>query len=187
MCTGDSCSGSVVIVIIILVAIFLLASLFTCIKAYIRNRLSKPKQSNSVFITHGTIYETESKKQPAMFQSGTWLSSYFQYGRWHTEQKLTLEFNSILSNVTGEGVDDVGRYKVSGCYSAKTRRIGLEKQYLPNTGNFLENLGHKVIIQMTWNMKAQHFRGTWYVTTVKYSGNGMFRLRPMCDKVLALV
>ncbi|CAF5025602.1 unnamed protein product, partial [Rotaria sp. Silwood1] len=61
--------------------------------------------------------------------------------------------------VTGSGSDDVGVFTIDGIYSFDTNRIGLTKTYQLDTGDRSENLGHQVIIQLTWNAQNRHFNG----------------------------
>ncbi|CAF1532266.1 unnamed protein product, partial [Rotaria sordida] len=61
--------------------------------------------------------------------------------------------------VAGSGTDDVGTFTIDGIYSSKTHRIGLTKTYQRGTGNPSENLGHRVIIQLTWNAQNNQFKG----------------------------
>ncbi len=111
------------------------------------------------------------------FQSGIWSSRYFQYKSWHGAYQLSLSFDSQLMKVTGSGSDDVGTFTVDGIYSIKTGRIGLTKTYQAGTGNPLENLGHEVTIQLTWNRQKNQFEGKWYVQTSKYHGENKFELK----------
>jgi hypothetical protein len=111
------------------------------------------------------------------YQSGIWSSRYFQYKRWHGPYQLTLSFDPQSMKVTGSGSDNVGTFIVDGIYSIKTGRIGLIKTYQAGTGNPLENLGHKVTIQLTWNTQNNQFEGKWYVQTSKYHGENKFELK----------
>ncbi|CAF4087681.1 unnamed protein product, partial [Adineta steineri] len=77
----------------------------------------------------------------------------------------------------GSGVDDIGSFTIDGTYSNETNRIGLTKQYQIGTGDPSQNLGHQVIIQVTWNEKNNQFEGKWYVQTKKYHGEGKFQLK----------
>ncbi|CAF1539891.1 unnamed protein product, partial [Rotaria sordida] len=79
--------------------------------------------------------------------------------------------------ITGSGSDDIGTFTIDGIYSVETRRIGLTKTYTRGTGNQLENLGHQVIIQLTWNVQNDQFEGKWYVQTSKYHGENRFELK----------
>ena len=111
------------------------------------------------------------------FQSGTWSSRYFQYGRWNGPYKFSLSFDSESMKVTGSGSDNIGAFTIDGSYSMTTHRIGLTKQYQAGTGNPKENLGHQVTIQLTWNDQNRQFEGKWYVQTSKYHGEDKFELK----------
>jgi hypothetical protein len=79
--------------------------------------------------------------------------------------------------VTGSGADDVGTFIIDGTYSVETHRMDFIKQYQIGTGNRLENLGHQVTIQLTWNAGNHQFEGKWYVTTSTYRGEDKFQLK----------
>lgn len=134
-------------------------------------------RQNTAFVhsskSNGSRYETSD----SIFRSGVWSSRYYQYGRWHGPHKFSLSFNSQSMKVTGKGSDDVGTFTIEGDYSTGTQRIGLTKRYQVGTGNPSENLGHGVIIQLTWNAQNNQFEGKWYVQTGKYHGDGIFELK----------
>lgn len=113
----------------------------------------------------------------SIFHSGTWTSQYYQYGKLHGPHHLSLNFDYGLMNVSGHGSDDVGTYKINGIYSTETERIGLTKTYKTGTGDFRENLGHNVTIQLYWNPNHNQFEGKWYVQTAKYRGEDRFVLK----------
>jgi len=110
------------------------------------------------------------------FQSGLWLSRYFQYEKWHGPHEFPLIFDSQSMKVTGSGSDDVGSFTIDGIYSIKTRRIGLTKKYQLGTGDSSENFGHQVTIQLIWNAKNRQLEGKYYVVTA-HSQENKFVLR----------
>jgi hypothetical protein len=135
-------------------------------------------RSNTTFIKaapYDEILETDSN---SIFQSGTWISRYYQYGKWHGDYRMSLTFDSGEMKVKGTGSDDVGTFTITGIYSTKTQRLGLNKRYRSGTGNPTENLGHNVTIQLYWNPSTNQFEGKWYVQTAKYSGEDRFELKP---------
>jgi hypothetical protein len=109
-----------------------------------------------------------------IFPSGHWVSRYFQYEQWHGPHTFSLFFNHHELKVTGSGIDEVGAFSIDGIYSLNTRRIGLTKNYQKGTGNQSENLGHKVIIQLEWNIEKRQFEGKWYAHTNKYHGKNEY-------------
>lgn len=115
--------------------------------------------------------------ESTIFRSGVWSSQYFQYGRWHGPNKFSLSFDPNSAKVTGAGSDDVGVFTIDGEYSTEIGRIGLTKNYQAGTGDRSENLGHQVIIQLTWNAQNNQFEGKWYVQTSKYHGEDKFELK----------
>ncbi|CAF4090130.1 unnamed protein product [Rotaria sp. Silwood1] len=138
----------------------------------------RPRQDNSVFINlvnQNLNQQEEQNVNP--FQSGIWSSRYFQYERWHGPHSFLLSFNSQSMKITGSGSDDIGVFTINGIYSTETNRIGLTKTYQLGTGNPLENLGHQVTIQLTWNAQSSQFEGKWYVKTSQYGGQDTFQLK----------
>jgi hypothetical protein len=120
------------------------------------------------------MLETYSK---SIFKSGAWTSRYYQYGSWHGPHQLSLTFDTVEMKVNGRGSDDVGKFTINGIYSTKTQRLGLNKTYILGTGNYAENLGHTVTIQLYWKPNNNQFEGTWYVQTGVYSGKNRFVLK----------
>lgn len=112
-----------------------------------------------------------------VFQTGIWSSRYYQHGRWHGPHQMHLAFNGRTMGFTGSGCDDVGEYTIDGIFSDKTQRMGLTKYYKKGTGDVVENVGHSVTIQVTFNEKRNRFVGKWYVQTIYYAGQGEFSLK----------
>ncbi|CAF1403845.1 unnamed protein product [Adineta steineri] len=79
--------------------------------------------------------------------------------------------------VTGSGSDDIGVFTIDGTYSTETNRIDLIKTYQLGTGNSLENFGHQVTIQLTWDKTNSQFEGTWNIETDRYCDNGICELK----------
>ncbi|CAF4305275.1 unnamed protein product [Adineta steineri] len=79
--------------------------------------------------------------------------------------------------VTGSGSDDIGVFTIDGTYSTEINRIDLTKTYQLGTGNSLENFGHQVTIQLTWDKTNCQFEGTWIIETDRYCDNGRFELK----------
>ncbi|CAF2853102.1 unnamed protein product [Rotaria sp. Silwood2] len=112
-----------------------------------------------------------------IFSSGIWSGRYFQYGRWHDPQQLSLSFDPNSFTINGHGSDDVGAYTVTGRYSTTTNEIELEKTYQQGTGDERENFGHLVTIEVTWNPEKQLFDGNWYVDKSSFRDEDLFELK----------
>jgi hypothetical protein len=114
----------------------------------------------------------------SIFISGTFESYYYQYRRYHGPHNMELAFYPQADyRVHGGGTDDIGTYIITGVYSPRTLRMGLEKHYQKGTGNPSENLGHIVTIQVEWNDIEQQFEGKYYLRTIKHRDEGMFIIR----------
>mmetsp|Transcript_12497 Transcript_12497/g.13712 ORF Transcript_12497/g.13712 Transcript_12497/m.13712 type:complete len:419 (-) Transcript_12497:183-1439(-) len=75
-------------------------------------------------------------------------------------------------SITGEGADTVGSYKMLGktCGS----NVSITKQYIPNTGDPIENLGHRVHLRLT--KVGSTLTGKYYVKTHKWQGSGVYHI-----------
>ena len=92
---------------------------------------------------------------------------------------MTFEMEFRNGKVDGSGTDDVGVYTIAGVYSNDNLRVAFGKTYVRGTGNPSENLGHTVEYRGQRAANAgQGFRGTWYVHTTRYKGQGPFHLWP---------
>ena len=66
------------------------------------------------------------------YRSGAWRGFYMQSGRIHSLARFTLEF--YLGKVTGQGVDDVGHFTVSGLYG-QSGAVAFTKKYTSRSRN----------------------------------------------------
>ena len=178
-CTTDECrrrggiiAGSVIGGIVGLV-LTVVGVIFCCKRCQ-----GRPMRQNSSFVRSSKSNVSKyASSDSSIFQAGVWSSQYFQYGRCHGPHQFSLSFDPQSMKVTGSGSDDIGTFTIDGDYSTKTHRIGLTKQYQAGTGNRSENLGHRVIIQLIWNVQNSQFEGKWYVQTNKYHGEDKFQLK----------
>ncbi|CAF1191357.1 unnamed protein product [Rotaria sordida] len=162
-CKGNNCSSNLAVTLGIICGI---------------PALGRPLKSNTAFVLNETNQNYQLEKcDTSIFKSGYWKSQYYQYGKCHGSHRFSLTFNDLLMTITGSGSDDVGTFTIHGSYSVYTHRIGLTKTYKRGTGNRLENLGHQVTIQLTWNAQNNQFEGKWYVQTSKYHGENRFELK----------
>jgi hypothetical protein len=103
------------------------------------------------------------------FQSDGWLSRYFQYKKWSGPHQFPLSFDSESMKITGSGSDDVGVLPIDGTYSTETNQI--------DTGDCKQNLGHQVVIRLTWNAQSHQFEGIWHVQINAHHDAGTFHLK----------
>lgn len=161
----------------------LIALVFASICIFVRCR-SRPAQPNLVFVGGASTQTVTLEKDH--FQNGLWSSVYYQYGTAHGPHSLTLSFDRATLKVTGQGTDDVGRFIIGGTFSLENHRLGLTKTYQRGTGNTLENFGHTVTLQLTWNSSNNRFDGKWFVQSPSYSGDGNFELRFQSSAVVSM-
>ncbi|CAF4624126.1 unnamed protein product [Rotaria sp. Silwood2] len=173
-CTSEECKRQGIIVGIVFGSIFgacILCACCVCLMYRLKKCLTgKTLRSNWIFVNIALKCDMFKTQDTGPFQSGTWSSRYYQYGRWHDQYQLSLSFDPKTFKVEGSGSDDVGDFTIAGTYSIKTQRIGLKKTYQSGTGNTKENLGHTVTIQLKWNSTEGQFEGKWYVQTNRYHG-----------------
>ena len=77
--------------------------------------------------------------------NGVYNGHYFQYGTYFYMNNITLTFHDDI--IQGSGTDEVGSYNWNG-KMYNDRPIRLEKTYQINTGNYSENFGHTVVIDL---------------------------------------
>ena len=143
--------------------------------------LGRPLRTNATFVKTAAYDRMLEMDYELIFQSGMWISRYYQYKKWHGPHRLSLTFDPTEMKVNGTGRDDVGTFSITGIYSIKTQRLGLTKKYKLGTGSSTQNLGHNVTIQLYWNPSNKQFEGKWYVQTGKYHGENKFKLK-LSDK-----
>lgn len=117
------------------------------------------------------------------FPSGSWRGYYHQYGQNHSlfcfDLKFTFADGAEDGQVEGSGLDNVGRYRITGCCSCRTGRLGLCKKYIRGTGDPRENKGHCVEYKgVVQGSLAAGVQGKWSVQTRTYSGTGDFHIWP---------
>lgn len=119
--------------------------------------------------------------------SGKWRGFVEQY---HRSTNCLCEFTLVFEDghVRGNGVDDVGAYSVTGLISKSCRRIAFSKRYIPESKasngkvNYEENLGHVVEYRGVGagpEVSTSGLRGTWYIQTSQYTGQGIFHIWPV--------
>ncbi len=138
--------------------------------------IGQPLRSNSTYIHSGLAMQHDMSE--SVFVSGNFESFYVQYGKHHGPSNMTLTFYPDADYmVHGGGQDNVGTYIITGIYSPRTLRMGLEKHYQRGTGDPSENLGHIVTIQVQWYSESQQFEGKYYVQTSKHHDENKFIIR----------
>ena len=109
------------------------------------------------------------------FIDGAYSGYYKQYGAKYDMEPFKLIFDN--EKVKGYGEDRVGTYNIDGIYSEKTKRMALNKTYIPYTGDLRQNFGHTVQIRLQLQEEkcenvSRSFQGEYYVKTIKYEGSG---------------
>jgi len=100
------------------------------------------------------------------------------------DTRCAISASCLQAQVAGNGVDDVGQYRISGILGGN--RVAFQKRYMAGTRadngliNHRENLGHTVEYrgEKVGESLAQGIRGHWYVDLPHYRGKGEFHLWP---------
>lgn len=134
---------------------------------------------------------TPEQSSAGVLPSGLWRGYYHQFGAAHNMADFNLNIDAQSLRVTGGGVDEVGRYDLSGGICQGGSHIAFTKQYRLNSPaqngcvNPTMNKGHRVEYR---GMRAgqnlgQGLRGQWYISNSSsgYSGTGTFHLWPAMD------
>ncbi|CAM4839306.1 unnamed protein product [Rotaria magnacalcarata] len=136
----------------------------------------RPIHSNNSYINSGVGIGYNISQ--SIFKSGIFSSYYYQYRSDHGPFRMQLGFYPEGGYIVhGGGTDDIGTYVITGVYSPRTLRMGLEKRYQVGTGDLNENLGHTVIIHVQWNHENQQFEGKYYLRTRKHRDENKFIIR----------
>merc|ERR1712238_131271 len=77
-------------------------------------------------------------------------------------------------SITGEGADTVGSYTMSGHTCGD--KVSITKQYVPNTGDPIENLGHQVHLRLRLRKDGSALIGKYYIKTHKWEGSGIYKI-----------
>merc|ERR1712238_417617 len=131
-------------------------------------------------VQHTKIDESYSQVHP---QSGMYAGLYEQNSQQSSLSPFQLYFTQQYQendsrkptntcNITGEGADTVGSYTMTG----KTcgNNVSITKHYVPNTGDPMENLGHKVHLRLT--KEGSTLTGKYYIKTHKWQGSGVYQI-----------
>jgi len=129
---------------------------------------------------HTKIDESYSQVHPP---SGMYVGLYEQNSQQSSLSPFQLHFTQQYQendngkptntcSITGEGADTVGSYTMIGktCGS----NVSITKQYVPNTGNPIENLGQRVHLRLT--KEGSTLTGKYYVKTRKWQGSGVYQI-----------
>jgi len=143
---------------------------------------------------YGTLQDSGSFPIPDGLPSGIWRVIEHRCGSGHGLRDLDLLFELNTGQVSGSGVDDIGRYKIEGIFDSQFgSSIAFRKKYTRGSLNdhgiaHPENTGHEVEYHATraGPSLGQGFRGTWYMKLSDFQGDGKFDLWPMkCDRASA--
>lgn len=154
----------------------LVSVIFAAKHGYRRWKSRSPTRSDAISLVSISVKSSETTEIDC-FKTGNWSSRYYQYKKWHGPHRLLLSFDRINSRVDGQGTDDVGTYSIQGTFCSKTNRVDLPKVYRQGTGDSMENFGHKITFQLTWNANHDQFEGKWLVQANKYHREDKFELK----------
>ena len=88
----------------------------------------------------------------ALFPSGPWVGFYNYYpGDRH---RMDLQLTFAIGNMTGDGVDDIGRFLIKGHYDAASRECYWTKTYVGAHDVFYRGFREGKGIWGTWEIKS---------------------------------
>ena len=64
-----------------------------------------------------------------IFVNGSWYNRFHQYGMWYGPFQHSMTFNPYNNMIEGYGVDNVGKFVLSGSYSRDTLQITIVQLY----------------------------------------------------------
>ncbi|HOX57783.1 MAG TPA: hypothetical protein P5205_06160 [Candidatus Paceibacterota bacterium] len=92
-----------------------------------------------------------------LFPSGPWTGFYNYYPGDRHRMDLALTFTAGLMN--GEGVDDIGRFLIKGCYDGASHECYWTKSYLGAHDVFYRGFREGKGIWGTWEITIQYHGG----------------------------
>ncbi|MEI6782753.1 MAG: hypothetical protein WCQ21_17735 [Verrucomicrobiota bacterium] len=96
----------------------------------------------------------------ALFPSGPWRGFYnYRPGDRH---RMELQLTFADGNMTGDGVDDIGRFRIKGRYEAPTRECYWTKTYLGAQDVFYRGFREGKGIWGTWEISIR-FHGGFHI------------------------
>lgn len=119
----------------------------------------------------------------ASLPSGMWRGYYTFSEVRHDVCEFSLNFEPAGGHVTGDGVDDVGRYNITGAYQGS--RLAFSKTYIPRSANVsgavsFGNQGHTVEYrgELAGTSLGAGFRGIWSIRSSLGNYDGQFHIWP---------
>merc|ERR1719491_292781 len=139
-----------------------------------------PEDGFLMSVQHTKIDESYSQVHPpsgmyvGLYEQNSQQSSLSPFQLYFTQQYQENDSRKPTNtcNITGEGADTVGSYTMTG----KTcgYNVSITKHYVPNTGDPIENLGHKVHLRLT--KEGSTLTGKYYIKTHKWQGSGVYQI-----------
>jgi hypothetical protein len=100
----------------------------------------------------------QSPKDDNVFKSGVFRSYAYQNGTMSEPSDMKLAFSPQVGHiVSGEGIDSIGAYVVTGHYSPSALGMELQKLYRTGTGDSSKNAEQIVTVDFQWNPTSQQF------------------------------
>ncbi|CAF1121087.1 unnamed protein product [Adineta ricciae] len=111
-----------------------------------------------------------------MFESGQWISRYFQRGQWHRSYLHKIAFDMNQNTFVGYGNDDLGQFRTIGYISLTSSTINMTQTYVRVLHDQKIDLKHELTIELQWNGEQRVFVGKWTSESDGYEGKGSYEL-----------
>lgn len=94
------------------------------------------------------------------YPSGPWIG-FYNYFDTPQRHRMDIHLNFSQGRVTGDGVDDIGRFSINGRYDTSTHECHWTKQYLGRHSVFYKGFREGKGIWGTWELKI--YRGGFHI------------------------
>jgi hypothetical protein len=90
----------------------------------------------------------------SMFPSGPW-TGFYNYGAGRERHRMELQLTFANGSMTGDGVDDIGRFLIKGRYEASSGECHWTKSYIGAHDVFYSGFREGKGIWGTWEIQIQ--------------------------------
>lgn len=172
-----------------------LTSVIAIVIGYVTRRCmaSGSVGGSSLSLLHGRVRALPSHREwvgaevcTLQMPSGMWRGYYMQTGTRHNVCEFNLAFDGGESRLSGNGVDDIGTYTISGLCGQS--RLAFTKQYEATSSNVngvrhYGNKGHSVEYfgELAGHSLGEGFRGNWGIRHSIGNHDGTFHIWPAME------
>ncbi|CAF0855693.1 unnamed protein product [Adineta ricciae] len=166
------------------IMVLIICSILWCIimfYIYVFTSQQKSRTNATSASVHNSI-DSATQNEPhvnIMFESGQWISRYFQRGQWHRSYLHKIAFDMNQNTFVGYGNDDLGQFRTIGQVSLTSSTINMTQTYVRALHDKKMDLKHELTIRLEWNEEQRAFVGKWTSESNGYEGKGSYELRKL--------